>query len=225
MIPKLNEYDDLVNKAHEEFKAFRARADSYVPKMYKALRAEGVEPMTAKERIETDLADIWRKDTIRRLLPDEAKNTEQSEAARKRNRRKKAGMNPASPAEMVSVNNDGSEELQWPEGSETTRRADNHGEPATRLSKVAIPDDRVMSEVKLGQLRNRPSDQECCLTQETFVKPETIQAGEVILGIEHLAGIFAQQKNGAKEFYLKHNGLRVIGVESDLERQKEAPKG
>lgn len=90
----MSEYDELLNKAQKEAKLFHTRADEYVPKMYKALRAENVDPLDAKDRIEKDLVSIWKKDTIRRLLPPETKNPEQSNAARKVNDRKKAGLIP-----------------------------------------------------------------------------------------------------------------------------------
>lgn len=51
------------------------KAKDFVPKMYDALvKGEGLAPFDAADRIYKDLVGIWKKDTIRRLLPPESKN-------------------------------------------------------------------------------------------------------------------------------------------------------
>lgn len=56
------------------------KAKYFIPKMYDALRKEGLSPFDAADRIYKDVVGIWQKDTIRRLLPVEAKD----QAARQR---------------------------------------------------------------------------------------------------------------------------------------------
>lgn len=77
-----------------------ALAKEFIPKLYEDLRKEHLEPSDARERIERDCADLWSKATIRRYLPDEAKNKEAQDKGRKGNAIKsekptKARMDPA----------------------------------------------------------------------------------------------------------------------------------
>lgn len=78
-------YDELLAEARKEAEGFRKKASEYVPKMYEALRKEGVDPHDAKDRIEKDLVGTWTKDTIRRLLPEEYKNPEAKDLGGKGN--------------------------------------------------------------------------------------------------------------------------------------------
>lgn len=62
-----------------------ALAEQYIPKLYDDLRKEQLTPQDARERIETDCADLWSRATIRKYLPDEAKNKEAQDKGRKGN--------------------------------------------------------------------------------------------------------------------------------------------
>jgi len=62
-----------------------ALAEQYIPKLYDDLRKEQLTPQDARERIETDCTDLWSKATIRKYLPDEAKNKEAQDKGRKGN--------------------------------------------------------------------------------------------------------------------------------------------
>lgn len=62
-----------------------ALAKEFIPKLYEDLRKEHLEPSDARERIERDCADLWSKATIRKYLPDEAKNKEAQDKGRKGN--------------------------------------------------------------------------------------------------------------------------------------------
>lgn len=69
------EYDRLLAEAVKLGKQHETKAKYFVPKMYDALvKEEGLAPSDAADRIYKDLVGIWQKDTIRRLLPLEAKN-------------------------------------------------------------------------------------------------------------------------------------------------------
>ena len=88
--------------------------------------------------------------------------------------------------------------------------------------KVAVPKDKE-SEAEPAQLKNSCSELEGALKQQLIERPESALEGEIVLVVGHLAGIFAEQHNGTKEFYLKHDGKRVTGVQSDRERRKMVP--
>jgi hypothetical protein len=77
---KISEYDQLLEEAVKMHKEHEIKAKYFVPKMYDALRKEGLNPFDAADRIYKDVVVIWQKDTIRRLLPVEAKD----QAARQR---------------------------------------------------------------------------------------------------------------------------------------------
>jgi hypothetical protein len=74
-------YEQLLEEAMRLGKEHQLKAKYYVPRMYDILvREEGMAPFDAADRIYRDLVGVWQKDTIRRLLPAEAKN----QAARER---------------------------------------------------------------------------------------------------------------------------------------------
>ena len=69
------EYDRLLAEAVKLGKQHETKAKYFVPKMYDALvKEEGLVLSDAADRIYKDLVGIWQKDTIRRLLPPDAKN-------------------------------------------------------------------------------------------------------------------------------------------------------
>jgi hypothetical protein len=75
MLVQHREYDELLAEAIQLHRRHETRAKDFVPKMYAILvEKEGLTPQDAADRIYKDLAGIWQKDTIRRLLPVEAKN-------------------------------------------------------------------------------------------------------------------------------------------------------
>lgn len=75
VLTKAGEYDKLLVKAIQLRKRHETRARDFVPKMYAILvTKENLTVQDAADRIYKDLAGIWEKDTIRRLLPPEAKN-------------------------------------------------------------------------------------------------------------------------------------------------------
>jgi hypothetical protein len=80
----LSNYDDLLEEARVKAEAFRSSAKKYIPKMYKALRAENrdISPEDARDRIEKDCVNIWARRTILDALPEEAKNQEKRKAGR-----------------------------------------------------------------------------------------------------------------------------------------------
>ena len=70
-----SEYDRLLAEAVRLRRYHETRARDFVPRMYAILvEKEGVAPQDAADRIYKDLVGVWEKDTIRRLLPAEAKN-------------------------------------------------------------------------------------------------------------------------------------------------------
>jgi hypothetical protein len=75
------EYEQLLAEAVRLGKLHDTKAKYFIPKMYDILvRREGMTPFDAADRIYRDVAGVWQKDTIRRLLPPEAKD----QAARER---------------------------------------------------------------------------------------------------------------------------------------------
>lgn len=74
-------YERLLEEAIKIGKQHQTQANHFVPKMYDLLvRYEGFPPVDAAAKIYRDLADVWKKDTLRRLIPAEAKD----QAARRR---------------------------------------------------------------------------------------------------------------------------------------------
>lgn len=75
------EYDRLLAEAVKLGRQHETKAKYFIPRMYEALvKIEGVTPFDAADRIYKDVLGIWQKDTVRRLLPPEAKD----QAARER---------------------------------------------------------------------------------------------------------------------------------------------
>jgi len=101
------EYDHLLAEAIKIGKRHQTRAKHYVPKMYEILvKEEGFTPVDAAIRIYKDLAGIWEKDTIRRLLPPEAKNQaarERQALSRQSLRESNAGLILRTPYDIVKL--------------------------------------------------------------------------------------------------------------------------
>jgi hypothetical protein len=60
-------------------------AREYIPKLYEDLRKEHFDGQDARAKIEEDCKGLWSKATIRKYLPDEAKNKKAQDMARKAN--------------------------------------------------------------------------------------------------------------------------------------------
>lgn len=70
-----SKYEVLLREAVQLRKKHESRAKDFVPQLYAILvEKEGMMPKDAAGRIYKDLAGVWQKDTIRRLLPAEAKD-------------------------------------------------------------------------------------------------------------------------------------------------------
>ena len=93
-------YDELLGEVRKKAEAFfRLSANEYVPKMYWALRNENpnITPEDARERIEKDCTDMWKKRTILDALPDEAKDPEKQKSGRSRQKEQNSAAVSAAP--------------------------------------------------------------------------------------------------------------------------------
>ena len=102
------DYELLLAEAVRLGKQHDTKAKYFIPKMYDILvRKEGMTPIEAADRIYRDVAGVWQKDTIRRLLPPEAKD----QAARERQVLSRMHM-PASGAGLILRKEAGSGALE-----------------------------------------------------------------------------------------------------------------
>lgn len=125
------EYDRLLAEALRLGKQHETKAKYFIPKMYDALiKKEGMAPSEAADSICRDVAGIWQKDTIRRLLPPEAKD----QAARERQVLSRLHL-----AAATSSTDAGSilrkEELSLTEGGDPANCGDNGFGIVARLKK------------------------------------------------------------------------------------------
>jgi hypothetical protein len=80
----MSTYDELLNEARAKAQVLVLSAREYIPKMYKALRAEvsNMSPDDARDRIQKDCVGIWSRRTILNALPSEAKDPKKQKAGR-----------------------------------------------------------------------------------------------------------------------------------------------
>lgn len=71
----MSEYDIMIKEIRD---MHQKTATILIPKAYDVLINEGLDPMSARDRIEKDLLDIFSKRTIRRNMPEEAKHVEKT---------------------------------------------------------------------------------------------------------------------------------------------------
>lgn len=79
------EYERLLQEAKTKvFRFLSSTAKDYVPRMYKAIRDESphLSPIEARAKIEKDCMDIWKKRTILKFLPEEAKDLKKQKSGR-----------------------------------------------------------------------------------------------------------------------------------------------
>ena len=70
---ELSHYDDVLEELRQEGQML---ANKYIVELYNILRdEEKLLPRDCRARIEHDCLDLWSKATIRKYLPDEAKNS------------------------------------------------------------------------------------------------------------------------------------------------------
>ena len=63
-------YEKVWKKMREEI---NVKASEYVPQMYEALKKDGYTPDEARDKIKKDSINIWKKETIDKWIPEEAK--------------------------------------------------------------------------------------------------------------------------------------------------------
>jgi hypothetical protein len=113
----MKKYNDLLEEVRTklvEFRLFTAR--DYLPKMYYTLREEFT-PENARDRIEKDCRGIWRKRTIGKFLPDEAKNSMKVKAGRLRKKRPNCAALIAAQREkqeVITIDNTGKSYIENP---------------------------------------------------------------------------------------------------------------
>jgi hypothetical protein len=78
-------YDLLFEQVKKEFIAYRERARDFIPRMYDALKKEGLSSRDARDRIEKDCIQFWGKRAILDALPSEAKNQKMRRTPRAKN--------------------------------------------------------------------------------------------------------------------------------------------
>jgi hypothetical protein len=76
----LSHYDEVLEEARQKGELI---ANKYIFELYAILRdEEHLPPEDCRAKIEQDCIDLWSKATIRKFLPDEAKNLKKSKAGR-----------------------------------------------------------------------------------------------------------------------------------------------
>lgn len=83
----LSHYDDVLQEARQKGELI---ANKYIFELYTILRdEEHLAPEDCRAKIQHDCIDIWSKATIRKFLPEEAKNPKKSKAGKLRAEQKK----------------------------------------------------------------------------------------------------------------------------------------
>ena len=78
----MSHYDDILGELRQKSQIL---ANKYIVELYIILRdEEKLPPRDCRARIEHDCLDLWSKATIRKYLPDEAKDTLKQEAGKMR---------------------------------------------------------------------------------------------------------------------------------------------
>ena len=78
--PELSHYDDVLEELRKKGEML---ANKYLVELYNILRdEEKLPPRDCRARIEHDCLDLWSKATIRKYLPDEAKDTLKQKAGK-----------------------------------------------------------------------------------------------------------------------------------------------
>jgi hypothetical protein len=80
-------YDEVLQEARQKGELI---ANKYIFELYTILRdEEDLQPEDCRAKIEQDCIDLWSKATIRKFLPEEAKNQKKSKAGKIRAQQKK----------------------------------------------------------------------------------------------------------------------------------------
>lgn len=76
----MSRYDEVLDEARKKGELI---ANKYIFELYNILRdEENLQPEDCRAKIEHDCSDLWSKATIRKFLPEEAKNPKKSKAGK-----------------------------------------------------------------------------------------------------------------------------------------------
>lgn len=76
----MSRYDEVLDEARKKGELI---ANKYIFELYNTLRdEENLQPEDCRAKIEHDCSDLWSKATIRKFLPEEAKNPKKSKAGK-----------------------------------------------------------------------------------------------------------------------------------------------
>jgi hypothetical protein len=103
----ISHYDEVLYEARKKGELI---ANKYIFELYTILRdEEHLEPEDCRAKIEHDCVDLWSKATIRKFLPEEAKNQKKSKAGKIRAEQKKKLEEEEKPkSQLVEQTTDGS---------------------------------------------------------------------------------------------------------------------
>jgi len=228
----MTHYDDILLEARRNGETI---ANKYIFELYTILREEEhLPPEDCRAKIEHDCLDLWSKATIRKFLPEEAKNSKKSKAGKIRAEQKKELEDKPQKSKsrhIIEQNIDGSASTtissrdfartNLAENDSVFRKEQEsrrfHAELNEQLGSRVLSPELIEAQKIISEKDQRIEKLENMILQ---------QGGSSQIGLQlYLSNILAQQIHESviinrsagiteTDFILRHDGNNVIGVES-----------
>ncbi len=213
----MTHYEDVLYEARKKGETV---ANKYIVELYNILRdEEHLRPEDCRAKIEQDCMDLWSKATIRKFLPEEAKNPRKSKAGRiGAERRKKLEQGQKSKSiQVIELNTDGSASTSTTINSQDVARTN----PAENDSVSQEEEESRRFHAELSQELGSRALSPALLQARKFIEEKEQR-------IEELESLLLQQRNSNgrvnPEIYLSHVLAEKIYDTINLNRAARIPE-
>jgi hypothetical protein len=213
----MTHYDDVLSVLRQKGELLAGR---YIGELYDILHdEEKLRPEDCRSKIEHDCIDLWSKATIRKSLPEEAKDATKQKAAKIGNemkkQRKKAILLATNDAGGVGINLTENGSVSQSEAESQDLHNKSSQQPSDRVSTQSMYDTTKIIADKDRRIEELESDLEEAVKQGggcMNISANIFLSSKFASEIYHAVSVNRSAGN-ISEFNLKHDGNEVIAVQ------------
>jgi hypothetical protein len=219
----VSHYDDVLYEARQRGEMI---ANKHISELYNILRdEEQLPPEDCRERIEHDCLDVWSKATIRKFLPDEAKNPKKRKAGKIASQQKKT-VKEVESLQAIALTSDGGEAVGMnpAESSSFDQKEQGsrafHEEFDQALSTRTISPE-LLEALKIIKEKDEKIDELRKLLSEQQSDPSVAMDNTLFMShdfAEQICSSIIKLKKPI-DFLIEHDGQKVIAVQASSSDQ------
>jgi hypothetical protein len=219
----VSHYDDVLYEARQRGEMI---ANKYISELYNILRdEEQLPPEDCRERIEHDCLDVWSKATIRKFLPDEAKDPKKQKAGKIASQQKKT-VKEVESLQAIAPTSDGGEavgmnpaESSSFDQKEQESRAFHEEFDQALLTRSISPE--LLEAQKIIKEKDEKIDELRKLLSEQQSDPSVAMDNTLFMSndfAEQICSSIIKLKKPI-DFLIEHDGQKVIAVQASSSDQ------